>query len=437
MATENPILHRVAYLRDKLAKKRPRILERYSYYEMKHRPRDFGISTPPNLRSFYSNLGWCTKAVDTLSDRVIYDGFYNDALGFAEVFGANNPSVMTEASKLSSQICGCSFAMILPGESVGANPTIQIFDGADATGIIDETTGLLREGYAVLERDDNERVLREAYFTTGSTYILVTGEKDITEISTPYMPCPLLVPVINRPDARRPFGHSRITRACMSIVDSAMRCAFRSEVSAEFYAFPQKWVTGTSQDMEIADKWRASMSAMIQLSKDDDGDHPIVGQFAQQSMTPHSEQLKMFASAFAGETGLTLDDLGFVTSNPSSAEAIKASHESLRLMAEKLQRDLSVAFVNIGYVAVCVRDQIAYDRSLIADVSTRWLPIFRPDSGALSAIGDGAIKINQAIPGYFDSETLRVITGINPAQDDGGTAQIIADYGEAEIMDGE
>ena len=36
-------------------------------------------------------------------------------------------------------------------------------------------------------------------------------------------------------------------------------------------------------------------------------------------MTPHTEQLRMFAALFAGETGLTLDDLGFVTDNPSSA----------------------------------------------------------------------------------------------------------------------
>ena len=63
---------------------------------------------------------------------------------------------------------------------------------------------------------------------------------------------------------------------------------------------------------------------MLQLDKDEDGDSPTVGQFEQQSMAPYVEQLKMFASLFAGETGLTLDDLGFSTDNPSSVEAIKA-----------------------------------------------------------------------------------------------------------------
>jgi hypothetical protein len=31
----------------------------------------------------------------------------------------------------------------------------------------------------------------------------------------------------------------------------------------------------------------------------------------------------------------------------------------------------------------------------------------------LSTIGDGALKINQAIPGYFDKDNLRELTGID------------------------
>ena len=37
---------------------------------------------------------------------------------------------------------------------------------------------------------------------------------------------------------------------------------------------------------------------------------------------------------------------------------------------------------------------------------------------SLSLIGDGAIKINQAIPGYFNKQTLRSLTGIEPSVED-------------------
>ena len=40
----------------------------------------------------------------------------------------------------------------------------------------------------------------------------------------------------------------------------------------------------------------------------------------------------------------------------------------------------------------------------------------------LSSIGDGAIKLNQAVPGYFNKENLRDLTGINYSSDAGETS---------------
>lgn len=198
----------------------------------------------------------------------------------------------------------------------------------------------------------------------------------------------------------------------MDIVQSAVRTIKRSEIAAEFYSFPQKWVSGTSQDAEPLNKWRATMSTLIEITKDDSGDSPTFGQFAQQSMTPHTEQLKMFASIFAAETGLTMDDLGFPTENPSSAEAIKAAHENLRLTARKAQRAFGSGFLNAGYLAACVRDKYPYQRRQIYLTKPKWEPVFEADAAALSSYGDGAIKINQAIPGYIDKEKMRDITGL-------------------------
>ena len=199
----------------------------------------------------------------------------------------------------------------------------------------------------------------------------------------------------------------------MSIMGSALRTVKRSEISAEFYGFPQKYITGLSEDAEKMDKWKASMSSMMTFTKDEDGDSPTLGQFSQQSMTPHTEQLRMFAALFAGETGLTLDDLGFATENPSSAEAIKAAHENLRVTARKAQRTFGSGFLNAGYLATCLRDDYAYYRNQIYMTKPVWEPVFEPDAAMLSSIGDGAIKINQAVPGYFSKDNLRNLTGID------------------------
>ncbi|MBR1781419.1 MAG: phage portal protein, partial [Oscillospiraceae bacterium] len=257
-------------------------------------------------------------------------------------------------------------------------------------------------------------VLSEAWFTPDFTEYHVQGQSPY-RVDNPAS-YPLLVPIINRPDARRPFGHSRISRSCMSLMQSASRTVKRSEISAEFYSFPQKYMVGLAEDATVKDTWAAAMSAMMTVSKDGDGDKPTVGQFSQQSMAPHMEQLRMLAALFAGETGLTLDDLGFVSDNPSSAEAIKASHETLRLMARKAQRDMSVGLLNTGYLAACLRDNFAYQRRQISQTRVIWEPIFEPDAAMLSGIGDGAIKINQAVPGYFGPNNLRALTGVEADQ---------------------
>ena len=399
----------MAFLKHKLGLKQPRIDVRYRFYEMKNVPFDFNISTPPDLRNWFSVLGWCSKAVDSLSDRLMFREFAQDNFDMNEIYDLNNPDVLFNSAILGALISACDFIYISKDEN--DYPRLQVIDGYNATGIIDPFTNMMSEGYAVLSRDDNRHVIEEAYFTPGRTEFYKNGELySVQENKAPYA---LLVPVIYRPDAIRPFGHSRISRACMSIVGSALRTIKRSEIAAEFYSFPQKYVTGLSPEADVLEKWQATMSAMMAFTKDEEGDHPVLGQFNQQSMQPHVDQLRMFASLFAGETGLTLDDLGFATENPSSAEAIKASHENLRLTARKAQRSFGTAFLNAGYLSACVRDDFSYNRNQVYLTKPKWEPIFEPDSAMLSLIGDGAIKINQAIPDYFDKDNLRDLTGID------------------------
>lgn len=294
---------------------------------------------------------------------------------------------------------------------------------------MDPLTQMLTEGYAVLERDQYGAPVREAYFIPGKTYYYTEGK--LKSIETTPAPFALLVPVVHRPDPRRPFGHARISRACMSIMQSAARTIKRSEISAEFFSYPQRYVVGTDPDRyddddeeegksnggaaKALEPWKMAMSAMLEISRGEDGEIPKLGEFQQQSMAPHLEQLRTFASLFAGETGMTLDDLGFPSENPASAEAIKASHENLRLMAEKAQRSFGVSFLNAGYLAACIRDDTAYLRRQAAATVPKWEPAFRPDAAALSSIGDGAIKINQAVPGYIGAGNLQDLTGI-PAE---------------------
>lgn len=401
------MLYGMDYLKKKLAQKQYRVDLRYRYYDMKNSVQDVKGIIPDQFKWLSCSLGWCAKAVDALSNRIVFDCFQKDDFQLNEIFKLNNSDILFSSAVTSAMIASCCFFYI--GQDSDNYPAIQAVDGGNATGIIDPVTNLLTEGYAVLERDENHKAVREAYFTPYWTEYYEKGELvDMFRHSAPYA---LLVPVIFRPDAKRPFGHSRISRSCMDITQAVLRTLIRSEVSSEFYSMPQKYILGLSEEAEFNNRF-ATMSSFLDFRKDEDDNHPTVGQFQQASMTPYSEHMRMLASVFAGETGLTLDDLGFVTANPSSEEAIKASHENLRLTARQAQRIFGIGFLNAGYLAACIRDSQTYERKVFAETQASWLPIFEPDSSALGAVGDAVFKLNQAAPDFIGSRNLKRLTGL-------------------------
>ena len=399
----------IGYLKRKLALKQSRVQTRYRYYEMKecHTPRN--LMVPDQLKNKFSiKLGWCTKAVDSLADRLQFRGFRNDNLDLTSIYQMNNFDVLADSAILGALITSCDFIYISMDKY--GYPRMQVIDGYNATGIMDEITGMLEEGYAVLDRDENDQIISEAYFGKGYTDFYVKGQEPyrIENICS----YPLLVPIVYRPDAKRPFGHSRISRACMKYQNNVADTLLNMAICSETNAFVQKYIAGSDPDMEF-DSSRAWMSSFLNISASEDGTKPDLGQFQQASLAPYIDEIETQASLFAGEVGLTLDDLGFSKSNPASVDAIRASHENLRLTARKAQRQFGVGFLNAGYLAACLRDDFDYNREVLYETKPIWEPVFEPDANAIGMIGDAAVKVNSAVPGYFNAENLRDLTGID------------------------
>ena len=399
----------IGYLKRKLATKQYRVQTRYRYYEMKecHTPRN--LMVPDQLKNKFSiKLGWCTKAVDSLADRLQFRGFKNDNLDLTSIYQMNNFDVLADSAILGALITSCDFIYISMDKN--GYPRMQVIDGYNATGIMDEITGMLEEGYAVLDRDENDQIISEAYFGKGYTDFYIKGQEPyrIENICS----YPLLVPIVYRPDAKRPFGHSRISRACMKYQNNVTDTLLNMAICSETNAFVQKYIAGSDPDMEF-DSSRAWMSSFLNISASEDGTKPDLGQFQQASLAPYIDEIETQASLFAGEVGLTLDDLGFSKSNPASVDAIRASHENLRLTARKAQRQFGIGFLNAGYLAACLRDDFDYNREVLYETKPIWEPVFEPDANAIGMIGDAAVKVNSAVPGYFNAENLRDLTGID------------------------
>ena len=402
-------LRGIEYLRKKLNLYQSRVNLRYKYYAMQHYRAPIGITIPAHVRAKYrATLGWTAKGVDCLADRLVFREFTNDDFNVTEIFDRNNPDILFDSAILAALIGSCCFIYISKGEDDEVR--LQVIEASNATGVIDPITGLLVEGYAVLARDDYNQPTLEAYFEPNATHFIPKNGRPYSVANEAGIP--LLIPVIHRPDAVRPFGRSRITRAGMYYQKEAEQTFERANITAEFYSWPQKYIIGLDPDAEQLETYKATVSSLLTISASDSGEKPSIGQFTTASMSPFTEQLRTAAAGFAGEMGLTLDDMGFVSDNPSSVEAIKASHENLRLAGRKAQCSLGAGLLNVAYVAACLRDEFHYARSQFVRTTVKWEPLFEADANTMTMIGDGVVKLNQALPGYINAETIRDLTGI-------------------------
>lgn len=410
-----------AYLKAKLETVADKIQTKYDYYERKNAINNLSIAIPTQLMErFRTRLGWCAKAVDLLADRLSVNRFKNDNYNLEKLFTDNNSDILFSSAIKGALISSCDFIYVYPGAD--GTVRMQVVGGKNATGILDDTTALLTEGYAVLKRDpkNTSNVLLDAYFTPEYTEYTDYEQKSSWVVPNNTGYC-LLVPIINSPkEGTKSFGHSRIAREMMNCQDGAEKLMTEIKILAEVNSWPQKWITGLSEGTEM-DSLRATFASMLRFDKDDDGDRPTVGQFAQMNFSDHISMFDTMVSTFAGMSSLTRDDLGFVTENPSSAESKKAALEALRVTAGKCQRDFTIGFLNAGLVGASLRDNTQLSRNLLKDTKILWKPLVEPDAATLSSIGDGIIKINQAVPGYFTAENISDLLGIegNAVEDTG------------------
>ncbi len=388
---------------------------REGYYSMHRAPRDLGISVPPNLASLEQVIGWPAKAVTALADRSQFDGFVCDdedasATLSALVSGNGLKAYYRRAVRDELKLC-CSFLAVTAGDTSAGEPecVVTAYPATSAAGIWDWRLKRIRAGLVVVDRDP-----RPGSGNPPTWVDVFTDENVIQVVRTRggweanYVPhsmgrC-LMEPMAYDSTIDRPFGRSRISRAVMNITDDAMRSSVRSEVSAEFFTSPQKYLLGAdSESLGGRSKWDAYIGKIFAVGKDEDGDVPSFGQLAQGSMQPHIDYMRSLAARFSGETNVPMSELGVVSDNPSSAEAIYAAKEPLVVEAQNLNADNGEALRNVALMALAIHEGTGFaeqrDRGLTLQ------PRFRnPAMPSIVSQADAMTKMIAALPWLADSD---------------------------------
>lgn len=380
--------------------------ERQSYYDQKMLLKDLKISTPPQLRNLESVLGWPSKAVDVLSDRIQFESWVtpgddDDPFGLASISVDNDFHNELSQSVTSMLTSSCSFLTVTQGMD-GEPDTLWLARSAEqATGIWDKRRRQLRSALTVSVGDNGLPERFFAYFRDKTVELEITrGGIRATAMRNPTDRV-LVEPLRHKPDLRRPFGHSRITPTVLNYTDKAIRTTVRSEIGAEFFTAPQRYGLGIDE-MDM-DKWSAVMGRLLTVGRDEEGELPQLGQFPQISMTPHQDQMRMWASVIAGETGVPMDELGFPSDNPASDSAIQSQRDPLRLSADKTIRSLQGSLKRLAMTTIMLRDGLSSETDEMKRIIPWFAPTFRLSD---SAAGDVAIKYAQAVPWLAESTVL-------------------------------
>ena len=387
---------------------------RREYYRQKNLLKNLNIAIPPALTNLEAALGWPAKAVDMLAVRSRFDGFVtpeNAGDAVNDILEQNNFRMVYHQAVTSELIHSCAFITVSGGNVAAGEPEVLLsaYSAETAAAVWSMRKKRIDYGMTVVDIDPKTRVPLQINLYTDTDIIVMTCQDSTNQMwdirYTPHTQGrPLMEPLVYRPELDRPFGKSRISRAVRSITDNAVRTAVRSEVAAEFFTSPQKYLLGTSDDPTFkGSKWDAYLGNIFTATKDEDGDTPEFGQLSQMSMQPHTDYMRSLAAQFSGETNIPISSLGVISDNPSSAEAIYAAKEDLIIEAESLNETNGAALKNIGRLIVAMLENKTLRELTTNEKNIQ--PRFRnPAIPSVVSQSDAIIKQISAIPWLAQSQ---------------------------------
>lgn len=409
-----------------------RNIERTKYYEGKVSVADknLGIAVPSTLSNLQVSCCWPQKTVEALQSRSVFDGFVSNNQDIeqklAQISERNGLRAKYSRAVISELIHGCAFATVTASEN--GNASIRFRTAEMAAAIWDGENERIKAGFVIIDtrkhNSDSTYVPCLVHMHTEDAVIILSRDKNKNtwnaEKKKHAMGRPMMEPLVYRPSEGKPFGKSRITRPVMALTDSYMREMLRMEVGAELFTSPQKAILGADEDAFEMDKYAAYITNMLVIGKDEDGDVPTLTQLNPASMQPHIDVMRNLATQFAGATCVPVSELGVISDNPSSAEAIYAAKEALVIEAESsLNASNAQSLKNIALMALAIEENTplsSLGNIFGEDYLDFTVKFMNPAMPSVVSQADAMTKIASVAPWIAESEVFLEEVGFDEGQ---------------------
>lgn len=414
--------------------KRTRNNLRSAFYDMTNSERSLmSAQIPEVIRRRKFVLGWSTTSVDKLNRRCNIEDFYDAngvdlaSLGLAEFARENRLTSEISQAGVSSLIHAVSWLVTIQGDTEAGEPEVLTLarDATTSTGMWDVRRRGMRSFLSITDTDEHGE-------PSGMTMYLYNLNVDMTKVAgkwvvkrRPHIYGVPVDPMRYKPRLGRPFGSSRISRAVMSIHIQALGAMIRADVNGEAYSLSRYVLLGATEEaFKNADgspkpTWQAAWDAVWAVGDDMDAEAVAPGlgradikRFSGETPEPQLAHLRMLAQMFSGETGIPIGELGLIgDSNPTSAEALKASRDDLISEAERTIDDWSPDVSSAVTRALSMRNGGRLPDGL--EIRPAWRSAMH-ESRAQAA--DAGAKIIDKFPWLAETEVGLEIAGLTPDQ---------------------
>jgi hypothetical protein len=379
-----------------------------AYYDGEQRVEQLGLAIPPELRRFLTIVAWPGTYADAIEERNDLEGFRLPGATDADeelwrIWQANGLDEESHLGHLDALVRGRSFIVVGAGDMDApsaedgdgdrdaAIPLITVESSDEVAVELSPRTRRVSAGAKIYQ---DGMVVRGTLYLPEKTVWLVRenarwAEVDRDEHELGVVP---VVPLVNRPRLSRREGRSQLQRV-IGLTDAAARALTNAQLATEIMAIPQRYVLGASKgdfidkDGNVLTTWEAYFGAIWALKNGD----AKVGQFTAADLSNFKTIVDHYASLVAGVTGLPMRYLGQVTTNPPSAEGIRADESRIIKTCERFQKCAEGSWELAMRIARRILDG-KWDPRLL-QMETQWRD---PATPTRAQQADAAVKLVQA-----------------------------------------
>lgn len=362
----------VADLFDTWRAVRSRNRELSRYYEMKQGLSLAGMNIPRSFEKVNCVVGWCQKAVKVRTVRSVFEGFVFEGESdpvLDDLYERNGMRSLYQRALTGSLVHGVSAMTVMAGREGQPAVKVRSHSANQFAAIWDKDADRVGCGIVLADVDREGRAIRYVLHEPHAVVTLELGEDGRwgSLVEEHPMGRPLMEVFANDPDDDRPMGHSLLSPEMLGIVDKAMRDVLRMEIGAEFFTFPQRYILGASENLfdgpddpdgglgsADAAKWRAYLGSYLALTRDENGDIPEVGQFSAATAENFTAMFENDAQRFSSCANVPLNQLGVLSNNYTSSDALSASNDPLILEVERMNDESERTLVEIGRMMLAI-----------------------------------------------------------------------------------